>query len=222
MGARATLRVEQGEQTLVAGFAQSCFGLLRDATAVMEHLHTRLSRFGLTIRDMRPEVGDGSVGDAHLQCSLPAVGAAAQVHVDRARIHCAYVPSIHRETTAGIAAVAESAAEGAAYLRAIHPDGMPGIATEVLQALREALPSLSFKYFEWSVRIHGTIRPISVRDFVTRFVKETPDLGPASGAGVAFYFGAREEALWSSLNVEDSALVRDGLFIGSRIMWDGD
>jgi len=73
------------------------------------------------------------------------------------------------------------------------------------------------------VGIHGRLEGESVKDYLSRFVRNIPTgLGPPIGNGGVVYFGADEDRLLSTVTVDMSALLPDGLFVRTQVVWDAN
>jgi len=92
---------------------------------------------------------------------------------------------------------------------------------DALRAVKEHRPELSFRAFALAIRMHARLKGLPVRDYLGRFVSNIPqDLGPSTGSGTVFYFGSEGDRLLSSLTVDVSAVVPDGVYLGVHAVWD--
>lgn len=180
-----------------AGFPKPEFGLFRDGAALLDRLYQSLEPYGLRLTDIRAERGAGHVGDQHMLLYLFNYVMTVRVRVERIEVVCSDLRPEHVET----------------FKAAI---------LDVLRAVKDFKPDLSFRAFALAVGLHATLAGTRVRDYLARFVANAPDnLGPSTGSGVVFYFGAEGDRLLSTVTADVSAVVPDGLFVRVHGVWDG-
>ena len=195
-----TIKLEVSKADLVfeAGFPKPEFGLFREGTRLLDQLYTRLEPHGLKLTDIRMERGNGSVGDQHLQLYLFNYLMTVRVRVERVEITCSDLPQDL-------------------------VDRFKAAIVDTLRAVKDYQRDLSFRAFVIAFGLHAKLEGMSARDFLVRFVTNTPgNLGASTGFGAAFYFGPHENRLLSTITVDASALVPDGLFVRINTVWDPD
>jgi hypothetical protein len=179
-----------------AGFPRPEFALFQNTALLLDRLHRRLERYGVKLTDIRVERGAGSIGDHHILLYLFDYWMTVRVRVDRVEVNCSSLP--------------ENLVES--FRAAI---------VDVLQALKECTPDLSFRAFAVAVGIHARLEGQQPRDYLARFVTNTPtNLGPATGSGVIFYFGPEGDRVLAALTADLSTLVPDALFVRVHSVWD--
>ena len=149
---------------------------------------------GLSSMDLRPDAGDGSVGGAGLGFWLFGGRTNVRIGLDSVRFRSTLLTSD--------------------VVRSV--DG-------VLAGMRQASPELQLRSHALSYSCHGCIEGTKTSEFVGRFVREAPVIegfGNHLGAGVAFYFGEAPPIMSSTLTLEVSQRVPDGLFVRVFMLFD--
>lgn len=189
--------VSRGDLSFEAWFSQPEFGLFRDTQALLHQLYKGLEPDGIRLNDMRIETGAGSVADSHLLCYLFDFMMTIRVRVDRAEIYCSQLPQDYLQRF------------GAALVH-------------TLGALRAHWPPLGFRAHALAVGLHGLVEGMAPREYSSRFASNIPTgLGPSVGSATVMYFGPAGERTLSSLTVDISALVPNGLYVRTHAVWDG-
>jgi hypothetical protein len=196
-GESVKISVERSDLTFEAGFPQPEFGLIRDASALLQHVYARLQTHGLKLSDLRIERGNGTVGDYHVLCYLFEYVMTIRIRAERIEVICSMLPN------------PEALAK---YKAAI---------LDLLRAVQEFKANLVFRAFAVAVNVHAKLEGTSVREYLSSFVTHVPKgLGTPAGNGVAFYFGPEGERTLATLTLENSALVADALFVRIHGVWD--
>lgn len=190
------LDVSKAELSFEAGFPKPEFGLFRDGAALLDHLYRRLEPYGLRLTDIRFERGTGNVSDQHILLYLFNYWMTVRVRVERIEITCSELPQKDVEK----------------FKAAI---------LDVLLAVKNYKADLSFRAFAIAINLHAKLEGQSVRDYLARFVTSVPkNLGPPTGSGAVFYFGAEGDRLLSTVTADVSLVVPEGLFIRIHGVWD--
>lgn len=189
------IAVEKSDLAFEAGFPKPQFALFRDGGALLDRLYARLEPHGLKLADIRFE-RSGSVGEQHFLIYLFNYLMTIRIRVERIEINCSALP---RPLISQFKAAA----------------------VDVLRAVKDHLPELSFRAFAVAVAIHAKLEGRSARDFLGQFAVGAPKgLGPLTGSGAIFYLGAEAERLFTTLTADVSAVVPDGLFVRVHSVWD--
>lgn len=192
-----TFQVEKGDLLFEASFEGPDFAFFQDTAGLLRHLFQRLERYGLRLNDLRVERGTGSVAEFHVLCYLFNYWMTIRVRVDRAEVMCANLPKEDVET-------------------------LKAVILDVLTAIRDHRPNLTYRAFGLAVGLHGRPEGMASKDYLSRFVSSVPkNLGPLTTNGVVFYFGPDAERLLSALTVDASALVSNGVYLRLQGTWDG-
>lgn len=191
-----TLEVVKAELSFEAAFPQPEFGLLRDAPAISHHLFKRLAPHGLRLNDLRIERGGGNLGDLHLLCYLFNYRMTIKVRLERIEVLCTELPRDDIER----------------FKAAI---------LDVLGAVVDYQPTLSFQAFAVAVGLHARLEGLTARDYLARLVARVPQgLGPAAGNGAVYYFGPSGDRLLTTVTADVSAALSDGLYLRIHGVWD--
>lgn len=188
--------VERADLTFEAGYLEPAFELLRDAPGVLRSLFAHLTPHGLRLADMKIERGGDNVIDHHVYCYLFDFAMTVRVRIERLEVVCAQLLQTDVERF------------GAAIVAAV-------------RAVTQHAPHIRFRAYATAVNLHGRIEGTAPREFLSRFVANTPEgFGPPTGNGAVFYFGQDADQLLSVVTVDLSALVADALFVRPHIVWD--
>lgn len=190
------LDVSKADFAFEAGFPKPEFGLFRDGAALLDCLYRRLEPHGLRLADIRFERGAGNVGDQHFLIYLFNYWMTVRIRVERIEVICSELPQDLVEK----------------FKAAI---------LDVLRAVKDYRPDLSFRQFTVAVGLHAKLEGKPARDYLAQFMTTVPrNLGPSTGSGAVFYFGAEGERLFSTVTADVSAVVPDGLFVRVHSAWD--
>ena len=187
--------IEQSEIELESKFASRLWPVVHDVPVLYEALLEELAYVGLSSMDLRPDAGNGSVGGAGLGVWLLGGKANVRIGLDGVRF----------QTSSPEPQVVDAV------------DGVIG-------AVRRASPELRFKNHAVSYACHGSIEGMKAAEFVRRFVPSSVRIdgfGDCLGAGAALYFGEAPPMISSTLTLDISRLVQDGLFVRVFMVMDG-
>ena len=190
------LEVAQADLAFEAGFPKPEFRLFRDVAVLLDHLYRRLESYGLRLTDIRVERGSGTVNDHHIVLYLFNYWMTVRVRTERVEVGCSTLPRDYLDK----------------YKAAI---------IDVLRAVKDYRSDLSFPAFAVVVGLHGSLEGRRVEDYLAQYVVNGPkNLGPTTGNGVVFYYGAEGDRFLSTLTVDRSATVPDALFVRVHGVWD--
>ncbi len=187
--------IEQSEIELESKFAPRLWSVVHDVPVLYDALLDELAHVGLSSMDLRPDAGNGSVGGAGLGVWL--FGGKANVRIG--------LDSVRFQTSSPEPQVVDSV------------DGVIG-------AVRRASPELRFKTHAVSYACHGLIEGMKAAEFVRRFVPSSVNIdgfGDCLGVGAALYFGEAPPMISSTLTLDISRVVPDGLFVRVLMVMDG-
>jgi hypothetical protein len=187
--------VRKADLTFEAGFGQPEFALFRDIPGLLRHLFKRLETHGIGLADMKIERGSGSAADFHVLCYLFNFVMTVRVRLDRIEVFCTDLPRDYVQKFS------------AAIL-------------DTLAAVQAHLPDLSFRAHALAVGLHGLLEGETVRQYISRFVSNAPNIGSPTGNGVVFYFGPEGDRLLSAITLDMSAMVPDALYVRTHVIWD--
>jgi len=191
-----TYRALQGDLNFQAEFQEPAFELLRDPIGVQRQLFTRLSRHGVRLVDVRLDRGNGSLGDHSFLCYLFNFAVSVRVGLGGMEIICFDLARVDTNKL-----------------------GESGV--DALGAIKEHAPSVSFKAYTLSVGLHGKLDECPAQEFLSKYAANVPGgLGPRIGNGAVFYYGASASRLMTSVTLDLSASITDGLFVRTQVVWD--
>ena len=192
----ARLEIPRADLFFNAAFSRPEFAIFRENSSLLDCVYRRLEPNGLRLADMRFEGEPGSLGDRHLLLSLFDYMITVRLRADRVEVVCAELPRNIVEK-------------------------FQGAIVNLLRALKDHGPDLAFQTFTVSVGLHCRPEGQSVADYLARFVTNAPTtLGPSTGSGVVFYQGADGDRLLSTLTIDVSTVVPDGMYVRIHGVWD--
>ena len=190
------LEVAKADLSFEAAFAQPEFSLFQNTPVLLHHLFKRLEPHGLRLSDLRVERGGGSIADHHVLCYLFGYWMTVRVRVEKIEVVCSDLPEQRVEK----------------FKAAIQ---------DVLKAVKDCRPELSFRAFALAVGMHVKLSEQPVREYLAQFVSNTPaGLGASTGSGTVFYFGPEGDRLLSSITVDMSAVIPDATYLRLHAVWD--
>jgi hypothetical protein len=188
-------RISKTDFALHASFLRPQLSLLTAWPRAGEALLERLGKYGLQpsgLRVVRGDQANASLGDLLLEGWMFDLGLQVRLKLE------------------GLELQGDKAAQ-ALFLQ---------ICAEAGEALSPLLPSPAFKMFSFAAALHGRLSAGTPRTFLSRFMSEAPTLGPLIDAGVSFTYGPTDAVQMSSLLLDSSRLVQDGLFLKITGVWD--
>jgi hypothetical protein len=190
------LEIVRADLAFEASLPEPDFGLFGESAVFLDRAFRRLAPHGLRLSDLRLERGAGNVTDLQIVGHMLNHSLTIRFRIDKVEVVCSDLPTTHVEAV-------KAAIIGA------------------LAAVVDHRPKLAFKAFGLSVGMHATIEGQASSDYLARFAANVPkNLGPLTGYGCVFYFGAEGNQLNSSVTVDLSALVQDGIFVRTQAVWD--
>lgn len=190
------LDVAKAELAFEAVYSQPEFGLFDDRSAILNHLFKRLGPHGLRLADIRFEQGNLNLGEQNIICYLFNYWMTVKIRLERIEINSSEMP---RE----------------------YVDKFKAAIVDVLRAVNDHRPNLSFGGFVLAVGIHAKLEGLSPRDYISRFVTTVPQsLGPSTGHGVVFYFGPEGNRRLSSVTADVSAVTQGAVYLRIHGAWD--
>jgi len=193
-----TLNVAKADLSIESAFAQPEFGLFRDTPGLVEHLFRRLQPYGLRIQDMKIDRGGGNMAELHVACHLFNFRLGVLVRTDKVEIAWLDV----RDTDV---------------------DQFGAASVEAFSAVKDHKPAVTFRSHALGVAMHGTLEGSSTRDYLSRFAQNVPGgLGPPTGSGGVMYFGAEDDRVLSSVTLDVSGVLSEGLFVRTYVVWDAN
>ncbi|HEX6902761.1 MAG TPA: hypothetical protein VF789_23810 [Thermoanaerobaculia bacterium] len=195
VAAEKNFDVRQERFGLQAQFLAPVFNLFQDLPSFSRQIFSALGpHYGLRLTDLRFETGSGSLGDVCLRLSWPSL-AEARIFLDRVELDSSYLQFLGFENR--------------------------DLVADVLSTIAEYVGDVKFRAYSVTQEAHGALVGQSRKDFFAQFVSVVPEgLGPALGAGLAFYFGSEDERLASSVTLDFSRTVDGGVFVQYVTLYD--
>lgn len=194
-----TLSVIKADLSVESVYVNPAFGLFRDTPALLQHLFVRLQSHAPQLQNMKLERGaDNSFGDLHVVCHLYAFRVGVRVYAEKVSVICINVLEDEVER-------------------------FSALIVDALSAVREYQPAVAFRTHTMSVALHGTLGGQSVKEYLATFVRNVPSgLGPHTGNGGVMYYGPEDDRILSTMTLDLSGMVSDGLFIRPHVVWDAN
>jgi hypothetical protein len=193
-----TFVVKQGDASLVARFTSPLFELLSNSNVALHpNMLLHLGKYGLTLNDVRIELGIPTLAGANAAYWMNALSAVVRIWLDRLEI--AFLD-----------------------LTRITGDQVTEITGAALEALQQSVSNVSIETYTATLTLHGTFQDVSLSQFVAQFVKRAPkNLGPVLGSGVVYYLGPELERRTASVVIDRSTMIADAAFIRTTVILDG-
>ena len=189
-------KVSQGDFVFQADFAEPIFELFNNTT-LQRQLFSKFARHGLRLVDIKAERGGGSLGEAQLNCWFFNFSTALRIWLERVEINCLDVTRVS-------------------------PQKLKDLITGVLETAGSHF-KIPFKTYGMALWLHGLLEGVAPKEFLSKFFTRAPnDLGPLLASGAVFYYGAKGEKVLSSLTVDLSAAIREGIFVRIQVTWNAE
>lgn len=186
--------VERGELNLHASYSQPLFAMWRDTDALFQHLFSHLAKHGLHLTDLRWNQ-PGSVGDVQLNFYLLNYTVGVRLRIDRIEVEVL-------------------------DLRKVNVEQLESAIIDLVGAVQAHKPEISFNAYSISVAYHGKLGAQTATEFTGTLTVAPATLGPQQGAGAVFYYGPEEGRTSAAVTADLSAVVPDGLFFRTLVVWD--
>ncbi len=185
----------QGDSMLQSEFVEPAFDIFQNPSS-LGALFSGLSKYGLRLNDLRLETA-GTLGDFSVLGYLFSFAVSVRIRLDRIEIQCMNLKQVGATT-------------------------LDHVVVDAFKAVKLARPSLAFKTHVLGLNLHGSLEGVTTLEFLSKYAAAGPDgIGPRIGNGVVFYFGPEGPRLTSSLTLDLSIHVPDGLFLRVHSTWDG-
>jgi len=146
--------------------------------------------------DIKPERGDGSLGDATFTYSLLGLFVSLRVRFERVEVLCSDLSQINRAQ-------------------------LSDVAIGTLEAIQSRPTAPKFGTYTLAFGVHGSPVGMSRKEFVSRFSKDGPAFkGGSLGSGTVFYYGAEAEQVAASVTIDLSGILPEGVYLRFNVVWD--
>lgn len=189
-------RLRQGEISIQVEFGNPTFSLFSNMLELGRALFVHLSPLGMRLADLKFTGGETTYADTHVTCFLYNIGAELNIRPERIEIR-AFDPSRRDDCFAAVAAATAAAFE---------------LATDTTTKSCTSVSAL-----------HAELGDVHARDFISTFLATAPEgVGAQFSAGIVFYFEPSDGRVMSSVNLEPSAAIQDGLYFRTTNVWSTD
>ena len=186
--------IERSEVELESTFAPRLWSLIDGVPTLYDALLDELESVGLSGMDLRHDAGDGSVGSTGLGFWLRGK--------TRVRIG---LENVRFQSPSAL------------------PDLMVSVAA-VTAAMQRILHGFVFRHHGFSYACHGLIEDTKASDYLRTFLRDSATLegfGDHLGAGLALYYGDAPPILSSTVTLDMSRMLEDGLYVRMFMTIDG-
>lgn len=193
-----SFHVKHREMLVQGHFFAPIFGLLDPpASRVHSAIFGGLSKFGISINDVKLAQGVPNLSEASLSYHLPNFNAMVRLSLDKMEVLFFDTSRLQREQVSEIFHTAFS-------------------------SLLQVAGDTKIREFSANIVLHGLLEGKGPEEFLSSFLKRVPTgLGPTSGQGVVFYYGGHDKTTGSSVILDMSARVSGGIFFRTSINFDG-
>jgi hypothetical protein len=199
-----TLNVDKADLNVESAYLRPEFGLFKDTAALFQRLFVRLQPHSPQLQNMTIErgapstIGANSIGEFHVMCQLYNWRAGIRVYTEKVTISCVNV--LENEV-----------------------DAFTSLIINALLAVKDHQPAISYRTHTLSAVLHGRLEGRSVDEYLGNWFSGTMPraLGPHIATGGVIYFGSDEDRILSTITLDRSTLVPDGLFVRPFVVWDG-
>lgn len=173
-----------------ATFAQPRFDVWRDVAVLYARLHEALRDHGARPATMRTDYAGGSLGDMKLQIDILAFASRLILSLESLAIDCF-------------------------DLKRAQEKDVVAASTNALGALGEHLQDFRVGAYAIEWALHGTVSDRSGADIINHYVTQPPQAStrPHISTAILFSYGPEGAEQASSIMLEPSATVPDGLFV---------
>ena len=178
--------IERSEVELESAFAPRLWSLIDGVPALYDALLDDLGSIGLSSTELRPDAGDGSVGNTCLGFGL------------------------------GDTPASESGLESVRFQSSSAVPNLMVVVGAVTAAVRRLLPDFTFRSHGFSYACHGRIEGTRAVDYVRAFFQDSVAIegfGGHLGAGIALYYGDAPPIMSSTVTLDMSRVLEDGLYV---------
>ena len=187
---------QRSDISIQGTFESELWSLFHDVPRLYSGLLHGLRDTGITPNSIKVDNGDGSLGGYNVQFWLFDLRVLVRVRLDRFEID---------------------------FRNTVQSDIVP--VDHVLVGLVDALTASTsgFRVASYLVdlHLHGDVVGVDRNEYLGRFVKNAPDLGPSLGSGCVFYFGDQPGAPLRTVTVDQSGVVPGKVSVRLYTLLDG-
>jgi hypothetical protein len=188
--------MRSGSIQVRAVFPAPVFSLFQDLPGLCAGLFGRLRPYGAALADMKLNQGGGSLGEAHLDVSLPSASTVVGIRLDRVEVNCFSVRSTEEQM-------------------------LGEVVVGAIETVRQHT-KVEVATYDFTTAVHGVLDGVTTPEYLARFVSARGiDLGPLAGVGSVLYFGPSGQRRGASVTIDLSVVTVGGLFLRIGAIWDG-
>ena len=170
--------------------------LFHDRPRLYSGLLHELRNTGITPNGIKVDNGNGSLGDYNVQLSLADYRGRVRIRLERFEID-------YRDIMQTNMAPVEPVLVG------------------LIKALGASTSDFRVANYIVDLHLHGDVDGVDHIEYLSRFVKNAPNLGPSLGSGCVFYFGGQPGAPLRSVSVDMSGVVPGKVYVRLYASLDG-
>jgi len=188
------IRITHGDLLFTGRFLRPTFGLFSETQRLFQAVAETLQPYGFQPADLKWEQG---VGPGDMQLTFPLLGYSIvmRLRVDRIEVQSFDLRRVDTSQTRD--------------------------ATRDLLKLVEGVSGICFDTYSLAVGYHGLLDGTSLTSYLAGYtLVPAAALGVLVGAGTSFYYGPEAGRVSSSVTLDRSAAVPEGLFVRVNGVWN--
>jgi len=188
--------LKSGDSQFQALLVEPLLSSFQDSSGLVQQLFVRLGKHGLKLADVKFEAGGGTLAEVQWTCCLIAYSVIVRIRLDNVEVHCF-------------------------NFRAVTQEQLGDVIVGALEAVKSHVPTAAFKLYTLSYGLHGLVAGTPAVQFLASYAHPPePELGPLTGSGAVFYYGETTERARSTLVVDLSAAIDNGVYVRPTAVWD--
>lgn len=187
---------QRSEISIQGTFESELWSLFHAVPRLYSGLLHGLRDTGITPNSIKVDKGDGSLGGYNIQFGLFDFRVLVRVRLDRFEI------DFRNIVQSNIASVEH-------------------VLVGLVDALTASTSAFRVASYLVDLHMHGDVVGVDRNEYLGRFVKNVPDLGPSLGSGCVFYFGDQPGAPLRTVTVDLSGVVPGKVYVRLFTFLDG-
>lgn len=185
---------QRSDLSIQGTFESELWSLFHNVPQLYSALLHGLRDTGITPNSIRVENGDGSLGGYNVHFWLFDSRVLVRVRIDRFEID---------------------------FRNIVQSDIAPveHVLTGLVGALSASAEGVRVASYHVDLHLHGDVVGLDRNEYLGRYVKNVPDLGPSLGSGCVFYFGDQPGAPLRTVSVDVSGVVPGKVYVRLLLSW---